>query len=188
MIFVLLLTVIAVALFLFLLVTQLTVWKKHLALQKKYLIRKEKSELVYLVGLGKIKATDELFEKTYLTLNSFEQVCGKFSFRHIITIMENDKDFFRKQDVVRISDLLKSSTEDVQKVIRHSYETIGRIILRNSHTTSFFFFLVRKTFVKILFEKFPQFILDSLKRLFRNQWETISTLIYFEDKMNLRLI
>lgn len=187
MIFIFLLTVVAVALFVFLMFSQLTVWKRHWALEKKYLVRAEKSELVYLVALGKMKPEDKLFEKTYETLDLFEEVCGHLSFRHLITALEGaDKDVFNKEHANELVRLMASSTIEVKNVVRHSYETIGKIVLKNSLTTSFFFFLVRKTFVKLVFYRLPRFILDSIKRVFRKRWEAISNLIYFEDKMNLR--
>lgn len=186
MIFIFLLTVIAVGLFAFLTFSHLMVWERHWALEKKYLVRSEKSELIYLVGLGKMKPGDELFKKTYEALDVFEEVCGHLSFRHLINALENDSDVFNKEHANELVRLMASSPTDVKDIVRHCYETIGKIVLKNSLTTSFFFYLIRKTFVKIMFYRLPRFVLDSIKRVFKKRWNAISNLIYFEDKMNLR--
>jgi hypothetical protein len=164
------------------------VWRKHYHEENKYRLRKEKSDLIYLIATGRLTPDDEFFTRTYGLLDSFEDVCGHFSLKHVVGIAERTSEkSLDEPEVHRLSGLLQSKPKDVQEVFRNSYQTIGRIILQNSLTISVSLFLARKAFIRFIFNRLPDFVKTLGKNLFSRQWEIIRTLLTFEEGMNLRI-
>lgn len=179
---------VAIGMYVFMVVSYFTLWKPEYTKRGKYTIQKQKDELIFLVGENLLSSEDDLFRNTYNILEVFEPICDKISFRHIFEALEKaSKDGLRREDIMKTAHRLDSAPKEVQDAVRNSYMAIMGMVIQNSITLSVFFFLLRKTIVKVVFVNMPRFLINIFKKIFRTQSEAISEIVFVEKNIGLRL-
>jgi hypothetical protein len=148
-----------------------------------YVVRARRDELVYLAAEQKISVNDPLFAEMFQFLESFESVCDHISLKHLFEDLSRRK--VNPLDVSRFEELrqrIDASHAEVKPVVLASIKDTAHIMIANSLTLKFLFYLLRIT----VFKRLPHWLRNWSKSLVGPLWNTAKGLIALDQTFGLK--
>ncbi len=118
---------------------------------KCYLLRQRRDELVYLVAEKKISVNDPLFKHMFQFLETFESVCDHISLKHVFEELSQRKaNPFDVNEINEFRRQIEGSHKEVQHLVMTSLRDTSMIVISNSVTLKFLFYVLKITILKRL--------------------------------------
>ena len=157
--------------------------KERIRSRKRYLLRERKDQLVLLAIESKINLNDVLFKEVFQFLDSFEDVCDHVSLKHVLEELERRKmNPFNQKKTVNLIDLVEKSPKEVQVVVKTALRESALMIISNSLSVRFVFYLLKIAVLK----KLPRWVRAKVKKIFGSKWETAKSLLTIDEHYGLK--
>lgn len=157
--------------------------RTHSREEKRYLLRQRRDDLVYLAVQGKITPSDPLFTELFPLLESFEDICNDLSIIHLIEGRRRVKpESLNVQRVKEFIQRIENSDKDVREVAESSLRDMARIVIQNSITIKFLFYVLKIAIQQYL----PSWLKKQIKRFVGPFWEAAKGIALIDDNIGLQ--